>query len=209
MRRTPAAVLLAPCLLWACAGNPERRTLAELRRMEPYVKEVQVESSLEQAMLGYRKFLEEAPESSLTPEAMRRLADLKLEKEYGILGDGKIQEMAAPESAAPPAAETTPRAKAKSKAGGKPSESDLAFEKRAAGAIGALPKSAPAAALPGQQNAPEGPLEAIALYDKILATYPNYPHNDQVLYQKARAFDELGRVDEAVVVIDQLIAQYP
>ncbi len=30
-----------------------------------------------------------------------------------------------------------------------------------------------------------------------------------MLYQKARAFDELGRVDEAVTVIDQLVAQYP
>ena len=51
-------------------------------------------------MHGYRKFLEEAPESALTPEAMRRLADLKLEKEYGLLGDGKIQEMPAPERSA-------------------------------------------------------------------------------------------------------------
>jgi outer membrane protein assembly factor BamD (BamD/ComL family) len=220
-RKVHTSLLLGSALVAACAGDPNRQTLARLHAVKPDVAEVKVDNSLDQAMAGYKKFLAEAPESALTPEAMRRLADLKLEKEYGILGDGKIQEMAAPEPAKLPSAEKTPQAKAQvsrsepkaseahKKGSEKPSESDLAFEKRAAGEIAALPKSAPAAALPGQQQAPEGPLEAIALYDKILATYPNYPHNDQVLYQKARAFDELGRVDEAVVVIDQLIAQYP
>jgi TolA-binding protein len=207
-RKVHTSLLLGSALVAACAGDPNRQTLAKLHAVKPDVAEVKVDNSLDQAMAGYKKFLAEAPESALTPEAMRRLADLKLEKEYGILGDGQIQEMAAPEPARLPAEEKAPRAKAKGAT--QPSESDQAFEKRAAGEIAALPKSAPAAAaLPGKQEAPEGPLEAIALYDQILATYPNYPHNDQVLYQKARAFDELGRVDEAVVVIDQLIAQYP
>ena len=48
--------------------------------------EVHVENGLEQAMQGYREFLQEAPVSALTPEAMRRLADLQLEKEFGING---------------------------------------------------------------------------------------------------------------------------
>jgi cellulose synthase operon protein C len=205
-RRVASVLVLGSALVAACAGDPNRQTLAKLHSVKPDTAEVKVDNSLDQAMAGYRKFLEEAPESSLTPEAMRRLADLKLEKEYGILGDGKIQEMAAPEPAPVQPAEKAPGKKAKKSE--KPSESDQAFEKRAAGEV-ALPKSAPAAMLPGQQVAPDGPLEAIALYDKILAAYPNYAHNDQVLYQKARAFDELGRVDEAVVVIDQLIAQYP
>ena len=95
MRCVHTALLLAPALVGACVGNPDRHTLAALRDAEPDVTEVQLESSLDQAMLGYRKFLEEAPESTLTPEAMRRLADLKLEKEYGILGDGELVELPA------------------------------------------------------------------------------------------------------------------
>jgi len=79
MRGARTALLVAPALVAACAGNPDRHTLAELRHVEPDVTEVQVQNGLDQAMLGYRKFLEEAPESALTPEAMRRLADLKLE----------------------------------------------------------------------------------------------------------------------------------
>jgi TolA-binding protein len=205
-RKAQTTLLIGAALAAACAGDPNRQTLAKLRDVPADTAEVEVDNSLDQAMAGYRQFLAEAPESSLTPEAMRRLADLKLEKEYGILGEGKIEEMAAPESAALP----SPQAPwAASHGSAKPSESDHAFESRAAGEIAALPKSAPTAALPGQQQASDGPLEAIRLYDEILAKYPNYPHNDQVLYQKARAFDELGRVDEAVVVIDQLIARYP
>ena len=54
-----------------------------------------------------------------------------------------------------------------------------------------------------------GPLEAIKLYDRLLAKYPSHEHNDRVLYQKARAYDELGRTTEAMQVMEQLIAAYP
>ena len=165
-------------------------------------------------MDGYRKFLEEAPESALTPEAMRRLADLKLEKEYGILGDGEIRGAARrPSRAAAPDARAAAQSRHAARGRAARSESEQEFERRAAArrARPARATSTPRLALPGGQPAPapSGPLEAIALYDQILATYPDYPHNDQVLYQKARAFDELGRTDEAIAVIEQLIAAYP
>ncbi|HEY5808364.1 MAG TPA: tetratricopeptide repeat protein, partial [Povalibacter sp.] len=54
-----------------------------------------------------------------------------------------------------------------------------------------------------------GPLEAIQLYDRLLEKYPSHAHNDQVLYQKARAYDELGRTAEGMKVMEQLIAAYP
>ena len=55
----------------------------------------------------------------------------------------------------------------------------------------------------------KGPLEAIALYDRLLTEYPNYEHRDKVLYQKARAFDELGRTEEAIETMERLIAENP
>ncbi len=81
MGRARIAWLLAPWIVGACAGNPDRHTLAELHGVEPDLTEVQIENGLEHAMLAYRKYLEEVPESARSPEAMRRLADLKLEKE--------------------------------------------------------------------------------------------------------------------------------
>jgi outer membrane protein assembly factor BamD (BamD/ComL family) len=210
MRRIRTVLLLVPSLAAGCAGRPDGHTLAELRSVEPDMTEVQVENSLDQAILGYRKFLEEAPESALTPEAMRRLADLKLEKEYGILGDGKLVELPAPETGAVPAEAGAPdRPRAAGIADHSESEED--FERRASGAGGLRPPAGDLALeLPGgKPMAPAGPLEAIEIYDRILSTYPTYQHNDQVLYQKARAYDELGRNDEAIAVIEDLIARYP
>src|SRR5207302_1390406 len=75
-------------------------TLAELRNVRPDLQEVKVEQGLDQAMQQYRRFLEEAPETAMTPEAMRRLADLQLEKQFGIrTGNAKPREMAAPKPA--------------------------------------------------------------------------------------------------------------
>jgi outer membrane protein assembly factor BamD (BamD/ComL family) len=54
-----------------------------------------------------------------------------------------------------------------------------------------------------------GPLEAIQLYDQLLAKYPQYQFRDQVLYQKARAYDELGQTDEAMKVMEQLVSDNP
>ena len=133
MRGALTALSLAPAILAACAGNPDRHTLAELESKQPDLTEVRVENGLDQAMLGYRKYLEEAPKSSLTPEAMRRLADLKLEKEYGILGDGKIAELPAPESI-PVTADSDSGATSRPQPAGiaDHSESEADFERRAA-----------------------------------------------------------------------------
>ena len=212
MRQTRTLFLLAATLLTACAGNPDKRTLGELRDVEPDLMEVRVDNSLDQAILGYRKFLEEAPESALTPEAMRRLADLKLEREYGILGHEELVELSAPEA-------TSGAPRARSGAGERPrvkgiadhGESEAEFERRASGEAELTEfHESPDLELPGEKRAESsGPLEAIGLYDQILAAYPTYEHSDQVLYQKARAFDELGRVEEAVAVGERLIAEYP
>lgn len=206
-------LLLAPALIAGCAANPDRHTLAELSAVEPDLTERRVEDGLEQAMQGYRSFLAEAPESELTPDAMRRLADLKVEKEYGILGDGELVELPAPEAgAAAGAGEASP---SRTPAEGIPdlSETEQDFERRTTGQQ-TLPATAESRAeleLPeeGPEVAWAGPLEAIELYDRILASYPHYEHNDQVLYQKARAFDELGRTEEAMAVMDRLIVEYP
>ncbi len=177
--------------------------------MKPEVTEVRVENSLDQAMLGYETFLEEVPDSPLTAEAMRRLADLKLEKEYGILGDGEIVELPAPEAGA--AAEGQAPLRPRVAGIADHSESERDFERRAAGED-EIARSGESQALElpgGNQASPAGPLEALELYDRILAAYPDYEYNDQVLYQKARAYDELGRTEEAIAVIDRLIAEYP
>ena len=259
----PSRVILpsVAILVAACSANPDKRTLAELEGMSVEIEEVRVEDGLDEAMDAYRDFLEQTPESTLTPEAMRRLADLQVEKEFGLLGDGGLIDIPAPETgesgpetAADPAGKVSPAEVAANletgRAGSRPSgplsesgdsprprparaasgiierpaaqmiaetggasgESDEAFERRTTGQSGEAPAWRDAEAqLPGDDGTSDaaGPREAIALYDEILETYPNYENNDQVLYQKSRAYDELGETEEAMAVMDRLVSEYP
>lgn len=198
------ACALAPAVaLAACASRPPQGTLAELHSRPADLREAPVEQGLDKAMQSYRRYLEETPRTAMTPEAMRRLADLQIEKEFGLRGDGKLVEMAAPEESVQ-AARRRPAAATGIEA---LTESDAEFERRTTQAHGAYePTPAPAPA--AGDTAPAGPLEAIALYDRLLAEYPGFEHNDQVLYQKARAYDELGRTEEAMATMDRMVASY-
>ncbi|MGD8721565.1 MAG: hypothetical protein PVG46_07165, partial [Desulfobacterales bacterium] len=75
-------------ILSACQSIGDKDTIAGLRHVQIEIKEEKIEGGLEKAMLGYQRFLEETPPSDLTPEAIRRLADLKIEKEYGTFTEG-------------------------------------------------------------------------------------------------------------------------
>src|SRR5215468_5900793 len=219
MRRLTIPIVLAPALLVGCAAahhkpTPTQGTLADLRNVHPDVQEAETKQSVDQAMEHYRKFLDETPETPMTPEAIRRLADLQLEKQYGIhTGEGKPRPMPAPESAKAPASTParTPNKAAAGKGAGR-GESDLEFERRTT-AESRIPASGDTGASStealGADAAPKGPLEAIALYKKLLTEYPSYKDSDQVLYQMARAYDELGRTDEAMETMERVIRANP
>jgi TolA-binding protein len=49
----------------------------------------------------------------------------------------------------------------------------------------------------------------IDMYEGLLKAYPNYPKNDLVLYQLARAYEAEGRIDESLATLDRLIEEYP
>lgn len=50
---------------------------------------------------------------------------------------------------------------------------------------------------------------AVALFNELLEAYPEYRQNDTVLYQLARAHELAGRNDDALRVLNDLIARYP
>jgi hypothetical protein len=87
------AVLL---LLAACQPVSDRGTIAELRQVQVEIREEKIENGLDKAMFSYQHFLEKSPDSELTPEAIRRLADLKIEKEYGSFTEGDNHDGEAP-----------------------------------------------------------------------------------------------------------------
>jgi tetratricopeptide (TPR) repeat protein len=193
-------------LLFSCQTTGTKDTLANLRGAHVDIKEERIEGGLDKAMEGYQRFLEETPGSSaLKPEALRRLADLKIEKEYGLLPDGGVARRRNPGSA-PYSPETAGHPHAQSSNSTVPAsvqnESQADFEKRA----GALEEEG--APVPENLERP-GAREAIALYQKLLTEYPHYEHNDQVLYQMSRAYEELGQADLAMKVMDRMARDYP
>src|ERR1043165_608846 len=215
LRRAISIVVVSAFLGCTAHHKPANTqgTLADLQKVAPDVKDADTKESVDQAMQQYRKFLEESPETPMTPEAIRRLADLELEKEYGIhTGDAKPKPLPAPESAKAPAskpARTPGKGAAAAAARG---ESDQEFERRTT-AESRIPASSDSVVssteIAGADVAPKGPLEAIALYKKLLAEYPQYKDSDQVLYQMARAYDELGRTEEAMETMERAIKANP
>src|SRR5947199_9510849 len=215
MRHLAIAIVIAPVFMVGCAASPIKPvgtpgTLAELRNVRPDLQEVKVEQGLDQAMQQYRRFLEETPETAMTPEAMRRLADLQLERQFGIrAGNAKPREMATPKPAGSRAGSSNPAAAA---AGARSQESDQDFERRTTAEAGILAGSNAGASPADVVRAgadPEGPLGAIALYNRLLTEYPSYKNSDQVLYQMARAYDELGLTEEAMDIMECLISANP
>jgi cellulose synthase operon protein C len=51
--------------------------------------------------------------------------------------------------------------------------------------------------------------EAIKLYTSLLKSYPDYPRNDQVLYQLARAYETTGQPEKALATLDDVLRRYP
>jgi TolA-binding protein len=51
--------------------------------------------------------------------------------------------------------------------------------------------------------------EAVTLYEGLLASHPDYPRNDAVMYQLSRAHEAAARPEKALAVLDQLVKKYP
>jgi len=211
---------LASIGLSACAATSSEGTLAELQHIEADTEEVYLDDGLERAADSYRRYLEETSVSARTPEAMRRLADLQIEQAYGVIGSGELVEMEAPDAAsrsalpAPDSTANTSEIAIEHESSGPPApkESEQDFEQRATVRKELLTESTQYdMQSPGGESepVPGGPLEAIETYRQILETYPNYERNDKVLYQLSRAYDEIGQPDEAMAVMDRLVARYP
>ncbi|WP_237055251.1 tetratricopeptide repeat protein [Microbulbifer sediminum] len=228
---TGAAMLLA--LLGGCAVN-DSQTIGSLQDVDIEIKEERIEGSLEKALASYQKYLQETPETAFTPEAIRRIADLKIKQAHraearslgediaasGGSGSGAAVSidakgrreggrLMAPDTGTAPAASSAP-AKASGIAS-RSGESDQAFEARASAGVEIATDNS-AVAVPGDN--PDAVLaanaiEAIGLYKQLLEKYPHYERNDQVMYQLSRAYEETGQIDEAVDVLRQMVAKYP
>ncbi len=220
MSRIGLFILLLQIVLIACQSTGDKDTIAGLRHVQIEIKEEKIEGGIDKAMLSYQRFLEETPGSALAPEAMRRLADLKIEKEYGTLPGGS-EPTGQAKKIVPPVRERAVRPESSSITSGQSDsavahspvydESEEDFETRAtrrepvAGTIAPADGSTEGVADLDRAST----REALALYKKLLHDYPLYERNDQVLYQMSRAYEELGRTQEAMEVMDRIVRKFP
>ncbi|MDY6979429.1 MAG: tetratricopeptide repeat protein [Pseudomonadota bacterium] len=220
MNRKFLPLLALSLWLSACAGFDNSKTLASLRDVRIDITEEKVEGSLDKAMQSYQRFLQETPESALTPEAIRRLADLKLEKEYGVVDSSALldsSDQPPAEKPVPPISQqkddNAPVAQEADPTRQKNRESLAEFEKRATRTDELEePGGTEKVQLPNGQASDlqtVGGMQAIALYQKLLKKYPLYERNDQVLYQLSRAYEETGQIEKAMQVLNRIVEKYP
>ena len=217
-RLLPVPVIL---LFAGCAGGiDEHGTIADLRDVDMEIADVHIDGGLEKAMKSYQQFLEQTPESAMTPDAIRRLADLNIEKEYGAVSEApssksiKKKELGKPEKVAIDTNRDSSSTKKTSKIADLKSESTRQFEKRATTQEKIkTAKSSAVAPLPDGSNIDDlqtaGAKKAIRLYKRLLKKFPMYEHKDQVLYQLSRAYEEVGQIEAAMKVMNSLVKQYP
>lgn len=206
-------------LLNACAIN-ENGTIADLSDVEVEIVDTRIEGGLEKAMKSYQRFLQQTPKSAMTPDAIRRLADLNVEKEYGVINEPKVQVAAKKEEPVKQVKNTVIEKKSSKTISKKDaiadvkSESTKKFEKRASGSEKiTTAKSSAVTPLPDGSKIDDletkGARKAIRLYKKLLAKFPMYQHKDQVLYQLSRAYEEVGQINPAMKVMNRLVREYP
>ena len=170
-------------------------------------------------MQSYQHFLEKSPDSDLTPEAIRRLADLKIENEYGTFTEGSKPDKDTPNEIAPAQENgkilegisvSDTRVDRASAHIPEHSESEADFERRTTQAqVVGMAGTAEGPAEGADDLERAGAREALVLYTKLLTDYPLYQRNDQVLYQMSRAYEELGQTDEAMAAMERLVRDFP
>lgn len=216
-RFKPAPLALACVAVLGGCATGGHQTIGSLEKVEIKIEETNLEGSLEHALAGYQKYLQETPESAMTPEAIRRIADLKIKQAHQV--EAATQANRRPEAPEPAAAQPLVRqlSSKPENVAGRPAladrglESDRDFERRASAAREVQASEATPELPEGDADAvlAANAAEAISLYQKLLKKYPLYPRNDQVMYQLSRAYEETGEMDKAVRILHRLVAEFP
>jgi len=82
----PVMILSPVLLIAACTTLKKENTVSLLEQTRIPIEDEKVDAGVDKAMASYRKYLQQAPASKQTAEAMRRLADLEVENNYDIAG---------------------------------------------------------------------------------------------------------------------------
>lgn len=203
-------------LLAGCAHQGEQgSTLADLAKEPPPAMPAETSADRERAIAGYREFLRDTEDPLLRAEAMRRLADLSLEVEEersGLApateGQSSVQVATIMTEAAEETV-TTPTSKAQAPEQAPASKANVKRSTPIPAAVAdaePVPQEVPAS---GEELSTAETERIITMYEERLHAYPYHPQNDQVLYQLSRAYDNAGRQEDELRVLQRMVNQYP
>ncbi len=206
---TMFAALLTGCATGNWQGSDR---IGSLKGKTMPVTEQKINGSLEQAMKEYKKFLAQTPESEMTPEALRRLADLKVESVEGLYGDEAGERPGQTPVSSPmdnkkkqPTSQTNGTAEQEKTLEQRSSKiSDIDNGKNS---LQHLPAGNTMQQKMIRDNANSE--EAIQIYQKLLRKYPDYERNDEVMYQLARAYGIRGEQEKSLATLDEIVKRYP
>ena len=214
----PAMMLGVMLMLTACASGPRHKdSIGSLSKQRIEVSEPIIDDALERAMNAYRQFLQETEaDAAITPEAMRRLADLQLEAGsggYDVVDQSPLLNPSTDAVGKSNVDSPIVAALQENAAVLGAIESEQAFEARVTRSA-ELSDAQPLTAIPGTDSERQALVnantqQAIQLYQQLLEKYPYYQRNDQVMYQLARAYEENLQPEQAKLVLDTVAVNYP
>lgn len=215
--RTPILIPVLVLALAGCAGPAtylSSGSIGSLKGKTVRVEEEKIEGGLEKAMASYQQFLKEAPEGEMTPEALRRLADLKVNSVEGVYGDQPMLGVEPGKTRVLSPVEARKDRKQEGARAGAPRTVE-SLEKRstdiAVGDNANRLKQLPAGDAMARQVLEDdaNSRDAIRIYKELLKKYPDYDRNDRVLYQLARAYGIRGEQNQAMATLDRVVRDYP
>ena len=173
--------LLLIVALAGCSGK--KGTLAELRQVEIVIERDESGATLDKAIESYEQFLDKAKDPDMTPEDIRRLADLKVEKEYGLLAEEpeskskKAKQKPKKSRKKAEAVSTDKQSSSKKKVASSKRSNKLEPDTRESARTASArtrSKSESSAVPPEIDLKRVGAQEAVALYKQLLKDFPDY-----------------------------------
>ena len=197
--------------LLACSSQPKEGTLGALGD-EADIKidtSAPILSAREKAMDHYKDFMTAGPNDTMRVEALRRMANIELERSEEVF----LQKMQEQEAQLQAEEERLAKAKARiaqQKGGDTPAtEQDKAAQAKAR--YEELPvfaqQSNDSASLAAMRE--QSYKKAISLYEQALAIAKGRSMEAEILYQMASAYEQAGRKDKAIDSLSRLVKRFP
>lgn len=187
--------------LLACSGQPKKGTLGALgdESQIEIDKSAPIVSAREKAMDHYKDFMTAGPNDVMRVEALRRMANIELERSEEVFLQKMQEQQQSLEIEQQRLDEARERVAGQKQGGG---------QKQSAAEIPSFAQhSSESASLAAMREKAYD--KAISLYEQALAIAKGRSMEAEILYQLASAYEQAGRKEKAIDALGRLIKRFP